>query len=667
MNIEQEIKRILATGKYPDPRLGAFGKAIFREKQISKLGLPRYGKVSDNKDPMKLGRVRVACDMIAPGAVTPWIPVIRPWSSPDSGWWSLPDIGTQVLLGFIGNNTAQPVCLGCIYDLEHLPPKHSTENPADSIVFQTKNHRLEIIDEDGKEAIIFSSAKGKIRLVLSNEKGVEFINEMGDITIEARNITLEGKKGVFIEAEKKVEINSGENLSVKAKKNIGISCDKEVKMKGKNIKLEGSRGITTEGKQLAAEGDKVMGFDVHIMVVPSGNGTAKVPLPHPFLGKLVDKLSEDVKIKGHNAAVKGSVAKHDDAMHNQLPGTIKFDKNPKKEGEVTGGTGKKLKINGKEAAVIGSTVSTCNDIGVKENSVIMAVGASMPMPVIINPKNMEQYKLEREKENKKSPEFTTVKWIKGSIKEGEKAELSAQVKDIDDGNMVTFQVWKDGQDPNSHIPYGTLPATIEGGAAKAEWSPVLPNGNEIPPAEDPVFFFSVHSAWCPYKKSGNLTVELKRPEIKKLQWQINNNLTNKAFINDEVDITFDTMDIEDGENVTIDIYDSNKSIIETLQVTIVNSRVSIKWQVKTLSDKEYENEKNTPEYYFVPIYNRVNITEKPLLKLYGKIINLKVGDENDNSKYMLIFSDNTEKICNAQNGMINLEEVPIGKVQVFHM
>jgi len=94
------------------------------------------------------------------------------------------------------------------------------------------------------------------------------------------------------------------------------------------------------------------------MVVPSGNGTSVIPLPHPFLGKLADKLSENVKIKGRAAATKGSIAKHDHPVHNQLPGTIRFHKNPSKEGEITGGTGSKLKINGKEAAVVGSTVTT---------------------------------------------------------------------------------------------------------------------------------------------------------------------------------------------------------------------------------------------------------------------------------------------------------------------
>ena len=73
--------------------------------------------------------------------------------------------------------------------------------------------------------------------------------------------------------------------------------------------MSGTKGVTAEGRQIAVQDDKVMGFDVHIMVVPSGNGTTTVPLPHPFIGKLADKLSKDVKIKDKACATKDSVVR----------------------------------------------------------------------------------------------------------------------------------------------------------------------------------------------------------------------------------------------------------------------------------------------------------------------------------------------------------------------
>jgi hypothetical protein len=91
------------------------------------------------------------------------------------------------------------------------------------------------------------------------------------------------------------------------------------------------------------------------------------------------------------------------------------------------------------------------------------------------------------------------------VKEGEKAEMSAQVKDIDDGNMVTFQVWRQGQDPAAHVPLAQVMANVEGGEVRGEW--LWWHSRNEPLKEKPKFFFTAHSAWCPPKQSGNVEIE----------------------------------------------------------------------------------------------------------------------------------------------------------------
>ena len=287
-----------------------------RRKQRPRLPRPRNG---------------LACDMIAPGAITPWIPLVNSWAMDGQGWWQIP--------------TSEHRCSWYSRRKHDLParpsevsgtritnrPRPRPKKAADAVLYQTKNHRLEIIDEDGKEAITIMTAEGKIRYTLSKDKGIELINELGDIKIECKKLTIESEKDLQIQAKKKLTIEAGEDAAYKAKKTIKITSDKEVKCKGKNIKLEGSKGVATGGKQLAKQDDKVMGFDIHLMKVPSGNGTAIVPIPHPFIGKVADSLSKDVKIAGKAAAVKGSKAKHDDSMHMQMPGTISFNQSPKKK------------------------------------------------------------------------------------------------------------------------------------------------------------------------------------------------------------------------------------------------------------------------------------------------------------------------------------------------
>ncbi len=668
MNIEREIERILAEGNHVDPRLGAFGETLFHEGQIRKEALPRYGIVSDNKDPLCLGRVRAACDGIAPGAVTPWIPVIRSYASGNAGFWYLPDIGSQVLLGFIGNNIGQPFVLGCVFNLKQLPPKHSTENPSKSIVMQSKKHRLEIIDEEGKENLIISSVNGQMRYEMSKEKGIQIINELGGINIKCRKLKIESEKEVSLQAEKKLTITTDDAVSIKSKKKTVLQNDKEVKVKGKCVKLQASQGITAEGKQLAAEGNQVMGFDIHNMEVPSGKGTTTVPLPHPYIGKLADKLSEDVKINGHNAAVKGSKSKHDDAMHNQLPGTVKFTKNPNKEGEVTGGTAAKVKINGKEAAVIGSTVTTCNDMGMKENSTILAPGAGMPMPVIINPKNMEAYQTERAEQETRKPEFTTLKWNKTKVKEGEELELSAQVKDIEDGSMITFQVWRDGQDPNSHVPQGKIPAAVEGGTAKVLWHYTLPSSTETIPEQNPAFFFSAHSAWCLFKESESAEVELKRPELNHPVWKDQDgNDTSKGLAGETLKLCVDcNADMEEGAGVAFVIYDSNKEYIDECSGENKGGKAEAEWVYRYEHDpKNPLTEK--PKFLFKAKANHGVKTESGEVeigqKLYVEIVDL-LGNPLKETEYTLHLPDETIEDKTGEDGIIEKEDLIPGMYSI---
>ena len=573
--LTQKLKELLE--KYPDPRKDNYLEIM--QNKIREIPPFVYGIVVDNKDPECLGRIRLQMDMLCPGCVSPWYHMSNMWTGNEQGFWTLPDLGTQMLISFPDGDFFNGVVLGCIYDQKHLPPEPSTEKPTESYLWQTKNHRIEIIDESGKEGIHIETSEGQMRCIIDNESGIQIINELGDINIKCKKLTVETEKNFEINGEKKVTIECEDAMKLKSSKDTKITCDKKVTIKGKNIKMSGSKGVTTQGKQIATKDDKVMGFDTHIMVVPAGTSTANVPLPHPFIGKISDKVSDDVKIKDKGVAVKGSKAKHDDSMHMQLPGTIKFQNNPKKEGEVTGGTGSKVKVNGKEVAVIGSQVTTCNDMGMRNNSTIIAVGASIPMPVIINPANTEEFNREQEAEEKE-PAFQNVKWATTSVDEGEEIELSAGVKDIADGNMVTLMVFPEGKGPETGGDIARFPCTVKDGSVSAKWS-YVPRymADELPPDNNPKFIFSAHCAWCNFEKSSNsLEVKLVRPEIKKVEWQDGDgNSTSKGLVGEVLKLHAETKDVEDGSGVALHVWDDKGREVFSKGVEVSGGAADAEW------------------------------------------------------------------------------------------
>ena len=343
------------------------------------------------------------------------------------------------------------------------------------------------------------------------------------------------------------------------------------------------------------------------MVIPSGPSTTTAPIPHPFIGKITDEISDDVKIKDKGVATKGSKAKHDDSMHMQLPGTIQFQNSPKCEGEVTGGTGTKVKVNGKEVAVIGSQVTTCNDMGMQNNSTIIAAGLSIPMPMILNPKNTEEFERDEKEQENKNPKFKNVKWSVTSVEEDEEAELSACVEDICDGNMVTLQVFREGKGPENSDPMAQFPLIVKDGKVSAKWK-YHADHTEPAPDQNPKFIFSAHSAWCNFEKSSNsLEVKLIRPEITSVEWQdADGKGATKALVGDKLKLVAQTKDMQDGEGVTFFIYDHKNWEVANIGATVKGGKAEAEWYAV---DKRYSTDKKELGYTFVVKSLRTKIKE----------------------------------------------------------
>lgn len=619
--MNQNIRKRLETYKETQEDTHGNGMYSHSQKAFHEDNPFMPGIVTDNRDPECLGRVRVQMDLLSPGCVSPWYPMGGRWTGGGQGLWSLPDIGTQVLVAFPAGDKRHGIVLGSLYDEKHLPPETSSEKKADSILLQTRNHRIEITDDAGKEGISIESAAGKMRCVLDKKNGIQIANELGNIKINCRKLKTASGNNVELNG-KKVSVSCDGATGTKSGKGTKITCDKNVGMEGKNIKLNGSSGVCAEGKQMAAQDDRVMGMDVHIMVIPSGPSTTTAPLPHPFMGKLDDGLSDDVSIGDKKAALKGSKAKHDDSMHMQLPGTIKFQNNPKKEGEVTGGTSPTVKINGKETAVIGSLVTTCNDIGARNNSTVIAAGAGMPMPAIINPSNTEAFERERRKQENREPKLSSVKWSAESVEEGEEAELTASVQDIADGNMVSLLVFPEGKGPEDSVPIASFQRTVKGGSLSVKWS-YRANRSGMPPEKNPRFVFTAHCAWCSFGKSSNaLEVKLIRPEITKAEWRDKDGKpADKGLVGEALKLHAETKNMEGG--VTFWIYDDRGSLVTSIGADIQDGKAEAEWTY------HYNGEKldAKPRFTFEVTGNRCRKAEASEVEIGAKI-NIRIATEN---------------------------------------
>jgi uncharacterized Zn-binding protein involved in type VI secretion len=123
----------------------------------------------------------------------------------------------------------------------------------------------------------------------------------------------------------------------------------------------------------AKQGDKVIGQDIHIIMVPSPSGAVPTPTPMPFNGTITGGCSPNVLIENMPAAVVGSTAVNSPP---HVPTGGPFQVPPTNQGTVLMGSGTVM-INNKPAARAGDTVNTCADPTPAPNGTIQAVSTEM--------------------------------------------------------------------------------------------------------------------------------------------------------------------------------------------------------------------------------------------------------------------------------------------------
>lgn len=130
------------------------------------------------------------------------------------------------------------------------------------------------------------------------------------------------------------------------------------------------------GQPAAKQGDRIVGTDIHIVMVPAAPAPpVPTPLPHPYAGMINGGLSSDVKIMGKPAAVVGSTANNTPAHVPTAPGTA-FQKPPTNRATIQRGSAT-VKINGKPVARAGDTALTCNDPSDLPSGTVVAVSTVM--------------------------------------------------------------------------------------------------------------------------------------------------------------------------------------------------------------------------------------------------------------------------------------------------
>jgi len=192
--------------------------------------------VISNDDPAGLGRVQVAFSWQQDsGTNTPWIRMTNPHSGGNKGFYFIPEVGEEVLVGFEGGNAEKPFVLGAMYNGGGKSEYHTSGN--DKKVIQTRSG-TKIIMDDAQGSIFIEDPSGNTWLM----------DGKGNIDVNApKNMTFTIGENFNISVGKDMVTTIGENRTTTVTLNDRLQAKEAFENidENKTIKINGDLSETT--------------------------------------------------------------------------------------------------------------------------------------------------------------------------------------------------------------------------------------------------------------------------------------------------------------------------------------------------------------------------------------------------------------------------------------
>jgi Rhs element Vgr protein len=186
----------------------------------------QIGLVSQlENDPEGENRILVRLPILNPDEQGVWARIANMDAGDNRGSFFLPEIGDEVLVGFINDDPRDPIVLGMLHSSAKPAPLTASDDNHEK-GWVTRSEMKVIFDDDKKSIKIETPAGNKI--ILDEDEGA--------ITLEDQNANkvIMNSDGITIESPGKIEIKASQDLSME-----GMNIDGKANMQ---FKAEGSAG-----------------------------------------------------------------------------------------------------------------------------------------------------------------------------------------------------------------------------------------------------------------------------------------------------------------------------------------------------------------------------------------------------------------------------------------
>ncbi|HEX6368224.1 MAG TPA: type VI secretion system tip protein VgrG [Longimicrobium sp.] len=190
------------------------------------VGGLQVGVVVTNDDPDGEHRVRVRMPLVSADADGAWARVASVDAGEERGFFFRPEVGDEVVLGFVNDDPRQPVILGMLHS--SAKAAHLTGSDDNHEKGYQSRSKMKLSFNDDTVVVTLETPAGNKITMSEEDKAIKIVDQNGNkIEMTADGIVIESAKKLELKAGTELKLESGTALSVKG---------------GSELKMEGASG-----------------------------------------------------------------------------------------------------------------------------------------------------------------------------------------------------------------------------------------------------------------------------------------------------------------------------------------------------------------------------------------------------------------------------------------
>lgn len=199
------------------------------------------------EDPDSQYRVLVDIPLFDPNGEGLWARLTNFYSTSGAGTFFMPEVGDEVVVGFLNEDPRYPIILGSMYSADN-------NKPFDGLDPNEKNTIKAFVSKSGIN-IQFDDENKVLTLETPSKNTAIFSDEDKQITIKDQNNNsiVMSESGITIKSDKDITVQATQNLTLQGDQGVTIeSSGGDVQIKGLNIKETAQMQYSAEGSMTAS-------------------------------------------------------------------------------------------------------------------------------------------------------------------------------------------------------------------------------------------------------------------------------------------------------------------------------------------------------------------------------------------------------------------------------